>query len=120
MLILNPRDGRPVYQQVKDGLRLMVTSGAVADGETMPGPADLSVKLAVNPSAIRRAYDELEAEGYVRFLESGEVLAAHPGGGNSGPGGLLHQLDRLVTELLMMGMTIPQLTERIEGVRSSK
>ena len=33
MITLNYRDARPIYEQVCDGLRRLIVSGAIADGD---------------------------------------------------------------------------------------
>ena len=64
MITLNYRDTRPIYEQVRDGLRRLIVSGAIADGEKLPSVRALASQLAINPNTIQRAYSELEAEGY--------------------------------------------------------
>ena len=64
MIALNYRDARPIYEQVKDGLRRLIVSGAIADGEKLPSVRQLASQLAINPNTIQRAYNELEAEGW--------------------------------------------------------
>lgn len=64
MITLNYRDARPIYEQVRDGLRALIVSGAIADGEKLPSVRQLASRLAINPNTIQRAYNELEAEGY--------------------------------------------------------
>ena len=64
MITLNYRDARPIYEQVRDGLRKLIVSGAIADGEKLPSVRQLAGQLAINPNTIQRAYNELEAEGY--------------------------------------------------------
>ena len=64
MIALNYRDARPIYEQVRDGLRALIVSGAIADGEKLPSVRQLASQLAINPNTIQRAYNELEAEGY--------------------------------------------------------
>ena len=64
MITLNYRDTRPIYEQVRDGLRRLIVSGAIADGEKLPTVRALASQLAINPNTIQRAYRELEAEGY--------------------------------------------------------
>ena len=64
MITLNYRDARPIYEQVRDGLRRLIVSGAIADGEKLPSVRALASQLAINPNTIQRAYSELEAEGY--------------------------------------------------------
>ena len=36
MITLNYRDARPIYEQVRNGLRRLIVSGAIADGEKLP------------------------------------------------------------------------------------
>jgi len=64
LITLNYRDARPIYEQVRDGLRRLIVSGAIADGEKLPSVRALAAQLAINPNTIQRAYSELEAEGY--------------------------------------------------------
>ena len=64
MITLNYRDARPIYEQVRDGLRRLIVTGVIADGERLPSVRALASQLAINPNTIQRAYSELEAEGY--------------------------------------------------------
>ena len=69
MVTINYRDGRPIYEQVKDDLRRLVVTGAMQPGEKLPSVRELAVSLAINPNTIQRAYRELESEGYeLRWL----------------------------------------------------
>ena len=36
MISLNYRDQRPIYEQVKDGLRHLVVTGAIQTGDKLP------------------------------------------------------------------------------------
>ena len=65
MLTLDYRDARPIYEQVKDGLRRLMVSGAIREGEKLPSVRTLASSLAINPNTIQRAYEALEAEGYL-------------------------------------------------------
>ena len=65
MIQLNYRDSRPIYEQVRDGLRRLVVSGAIAPGDKLPSVRQMAASLAINPNTIQRAYEALEAEGYL-------------------------------------------------------
>ena len=69
------RDIKPVYEQITDGIRKMIITHAIPEGEKLPSVRELASKLAVNPNAVRKAYQELEEEGYVCDRE-GERMAA--------------------------------------------
>ena len=62
---LDYRDARPIYEQVKDGLRRLMVTGVLAPGEKLPSVRSLAMDLAINPNTIQRAYAQLEMEGYV-------------------------------------------------------
>ena len=65
MLNLDYRDARPIYEQVRDGLRRLVVTGALVQGEKLPSVRAMASTLAINPNTIQRAYAQLEMEGYV-------------------------------------------------------
>ena len=79
MLQLNYRDSRPIYGQIKDGLRKMIVTGAVAPDEKLPSVRAMAAQLAINPNTIQRAYAELEAEGFIYSLPGKGSFAADKG-----------------------------------------
>ena len=79
MLSINYRDVRPIYIQVKDGLRKLILTGALAPGARLPSVRELAAELAINPNTIQRAYRELEAEGaIVSIAGKGSFAAEQP------------------------------------------
>ena len=65
MIRLDYRDSRPIYEQVRDGLRRLMVTGVMQPGEQLPSVRSLAMELAINPNTIQRAYRELEADGYI-------------------------------------------------------
>jgi len=65
MIHLDYRDTRPIYEQVRDGLRKLMVTGMLRPGDKLPSVRALAVELAINPNTIQRAYAQLEAEGYI-------------------------------------------------------
>lgn len=65
MISLNYRDSRPIYEQIKDGLRKLIVSGAMAPDEKLPSVRSLAGQLAINPNTIQRSYRQLEMEGWI-------------------------------------------------------
>ena len=62
---MNYRDSRPIYEQIKDGLRKLIVTGAMAPDEKLPSVRALATQLSINPNTIQRAYGELERQGYI-------------------------------------------------------
>ena len=80
MIVLDYRDSRPLYQQVKDSLRRMMLTGLLSPEEKLPSVRALATQLAINPNTIQRAYAELEAEGYIYSVTGRGSFVAVPGG----------------------------------------
>ena len=50
MISLNYRDSRPIYEQIKDGLRKLIVTGALGTGEKLPSVRALATQLSINPT----------------------------------------------------------------------
>ena len=106
VLHLNYRDGRPIYEQVKDGLRQLVISGAIRPGDKLPSVRSMASQLAINPNTIQKAYEALEQEGYVYSIPGKGSFAADRSEVESKRRvELMEQLSKTVTELRYLGVT---------------
>ena len=76
MISLNYRDSRPIYEQIRDGLRKLIVTGALSADEKLPSVRALAAQLAINPNTIQRAYNELEGEGYIYSVPGKGSFAA--------------------------------------------
>ena len=116
MLQLDHRDGRPIYEQVRDSLRRLLVTGAIAPGEKLPSVRQLAGELAINPNTIQRAYEALEQEGYV-YSVPGKGSFAAPGEDivSRRREELFARLDVLADDLRELGVTEEQLAARLAG-----
>jgi GntR family transcriptional regulator len=114
VISLNYRDARPIYEQVKDGLRHLMVTGAIQPGEKLPSVRVLASSLAINPNTIQRAYEALEGEGYVYTVAGKGSFAAQCKDVDEGRRKtLLAQFDQAAAELLFLGMTPQELAQRL-------
>ena len=60
---LTPTSGQSLYLQLVQQIRHAVESGALRDGDQLPGIRTLAQELVVSPNTIAKAYTELEHEG---------------------------------------------------------
>ena len=107
MISLNYRDARPIYEQVRDGLRRLIVTGVIADGEKLPSVRALASQLAINPNTIQRAYSELEAEGYAVSVpgKGSFAVRVERGENDARRAALTQTLRETLTELHALGMT---------------
>ena len=112
---INYRDPRPIYEQVRDGLRTLIVSGALAGGEKLPSVRELAGQLAINPNTIQRAYRELEQEGYLYSVPGkGSFAAEHREVDTQRRDALLRRFDETVRELRFLGVDAGMLRDRME------
>ena len=105
MLSLNYRDSRPIYEQVRDGLRRLIITGAIPAGDKLPSVRAMAGQLAINPNTIQRAYEALEQEGYAYSVPGKGSFAALPQDvTDKRREELLAKLDAIVQELVYLGM----------------
>ncbi len=64
-LHLDPRSGRPPYQQLVQQIRFAVRNGTLQPGMRLPAAREVVASLAINPNTVFKAYTELEREGLV-------------------------------------------------------
>ena len=120
MISLNYRDSRPIYEQIKDGLRKLIVTGALRTGEKLPSVRALATQLSINPNTIQRAYNELEGEGYIYSVPGkGSFAAGNAGADEARKQELLTKVKELVAELRYLGVSQEELqalvTEREES-----
>ena len=115
MISINYRDPRPIYEQIKAGLRRLILTGAMGPEERLPSVRDLSSQLAVNPNTVQRAYRELEAEGYIcSMARKGSFVAPDQRVDQNRIELLLRQFDEAAAELKFMGYSPEELGRRIQ------
>jgi GntR family transcriptional regulator len=64
-LHINPADGVPIYLQIVNQVKYLVSSGRMPAGQELPAIRVLAEELLVNPNTVARAYRELEIAGLV-------------------------------------------------------
>ena len=121
MLSLDYRDARPIYEQVKDGLRRLMVTGVIQEGEKLPSVRTMAGTLAINPNTIQRAYEALEAEGYVYSVPGkGSFAAPNTGVDEGRRAELLHIFDQTAGELLFLGVSGEELWARIRTLEGGE
>ena len=106
MISLNYRDSRPIYEQIKDGLKKLIVTGGLAADERLPSVRALATQLSINPNTIQRAYNELEGEGYIYSIPGkGSFAAANAGADENRKRELLNKVREILAELRYLGVS---------------
>ncbi len=64
-LRISPNDGQPLYQQIVNQMKYMISSGQLRPGDELPPIRTLAQTIVVNANTVARAYRDLEREGLV-------------------------------------------------------
>lgn len=106
MIQINYRDSRPIYEQIKDGIRKLIVQEIMQSNEKLPSVRELATSLTINPNTIQRAYRELEVEGYLYTVKGkGCFVAGIPKENSARKNELLKEIKDAVEELRFMGTT---------------
>lgn len=64
-LIISNSSGVPIYEQIKNAIISQIMNDELASGEVLPSIRNLAADIKISVMTIKKAYDELEAEGYI-------------------------------------------------------
>ena len=64
-LIIRNTNNQPIYEQICTQIKAQIIAGKLAPGEALPSIRALAKDLRVSVITTKRAYDELEADGFL-------------------------------------------------------
>lgn len=76
MLTLNMKDGRPLYEQVVDGIKEQVLRGMLKPGDQIPSIRQLAGMLTITPNTVSKAYQELERQNVIETVRGKGTFVA--------------------------------------------
>lgn len=64
-IIISNDSGLPIYEQIKNQIKAQIVAGELRADEALPGMRTLASDLKVSVITTKRAYNDLEQEGYI-------------------------------------------------------
>ncbi len=64
-LEVNLKSATPIYEQLKNSVKLAVFAGKLLQGDKIISIRELSTRHNINPLTVMKAYNQLESEGYL-------------------------------------------------------
>ena len=58
----------PIYEQIARQIKTQILAGELAEGDPLPSIRRLAMDLQISVITTKRAYDELEREGYINTV----------------------------------------------------
>jgi len=74
---LSQEDIRPLYQQIADQIKGQIMDGTIRPGEELPSIRQLAQQLLISVITVKRAYDDLEREGFIYTRQGLGTFAAN-------------------------------------------
>ena len=64
-IYIDNKSGSPIYDQIYSQIKAQIISGALREDEALPSIRNLAKDLRISVVTTKRAYDELEREGFI-------------------------------------------------------
>ena len=64
-IIIRNTTNQPIYEQIYAQIKAQIIAGKLSPGEALPSIRSLAKDLRISVITTKRAYDELEAEGFL-------------------------------------------------------
>ena len=76
-IIINSSSMVPIYEQIMDQIKAKITAGDLKENDALPSVRTLAKELKISALTVKKAYDNLEQEGYtVTVHGKGSYVAA--------------------------------------------
>lgn len=118
-LFINAAGDKPMYEQVKDGIKEAILSGELKAHQLMPSVRQLAADLNVSMITTKRAYSDLERDGliytvagkgtFVKTEDIGMLQEKHIGE-------VMEQFIRQAEELKRLGVPMERLDSEMKKI----
>lgn len=68
-IIVSNSSSVPIYEQIKNQIINQIMSDELIEGDSIPSIRSLASDIKISVMTIKKAYDELEKEGYIKSVQ---------------------------------------------------
>ena len=68
-IIISNSSSVPIYEQIKQAIKTAILSYELKEDENLPSVRNLANDLRISFLTVKKAYDELEEEGYIKTIQ---------------------------------------------------
>ena len=67
-IVISNSSDKPIYEQIASQIREQVLTGTLVAGDKLPSIRSLATQLRISAITTKRAYQDLEAQGYINTV----------------------------------------------------
>lgn len=117
MIHLDFKSGKSIHEQIQDGIKNLIISGALKEDDKLPSVRELSILLTVNPNTVQKAYKELENAGLIYSLKAkGNFVAKYEKADKEKVEKLLEDLRKTLRELKFSGVEKDRINSTVNEI----
>ena len=75
-MIISNSSSVPIYEQIKQSIIKQILNGELSEDEVLPSIRVLAQEIKISAMTIKKAYDELEREGYLKSIQGKGTFVA--------------------------------------------
>ena len=75
-MIISNSSSVPIYEQIKKSIINQILEGELSEDEVLPSIRVLAQDIKISAMTIKKAYDELEREGYLKSIQGKGTFVA--------------------------------------------
>ncbi|MCH5321682.1 MAG: GntR family transcriptional regulator [Eubacterium sp.] len=64
-IFIDNKSGKPIYEQIYNQIKAQIINSSLAEDEPLPSIRNLAKDLRISVITTKRAYDELERDGFI-------------------------------------------------------
>ncbi len=68
-IIISNSSEKPIYEQITDQIKALILKEDILEGEPLPSIRNLATQLKISVITTKRAYEELEKEGFIETIK---------------------------------------------------
>jgi GntR family transcriptional regulator len=107
----------PIYEQIMESIRKQITEGQIQNNDALPSVRALAKELKISALTVKKAYDQLEAEGWISTVhgkgsyvstDNAELFVQQQ------QKELEKQMELLISKARLAGLSAEQIREMLE------
>ncbi|MEO3947184.1 GntR family transcriptional regulator [Gorillibacterium sp. CAU 1737] len=116
-IILSNNDPLPLYEQIKKQITEQIVNGRLLPEESLPSIRALAKELEISVITVKKAYDDLEADGFIVTRQGKGSVVAQAGAAfvrEAKLKGMQQHLEDAITAGRALGMSDEEITKMLE------